>query len=244
MTLTGSAPCTDLDNQVHQTKVGADSAVADSPATLDVALLTRSMVNGDEAAYRTFYDRYFHRLSRYLLVVTRGDEDTTREVLQATLVRVVRHIKTFPDEAAFWNWLAVLARSALGDQGKRRRRYLAFLDRFTQHAQIEHSASHDDKLVWRSLLPPVAPAEATQKNYALIRSQPLPAAAVVLTQPFATDPRVDPLPIVAQIRTPTGGGQFREIDDDELLALAQPKPAALVRLGPHAAQLVVLNPAD
>ena len=141
MTIAVSAPCTDLDDPVHQTNVGADSAEAASPVPLDVALLTRSMVNGDEAAYRTFYDAYFNRLSRYLLVVTGGDEDATREALQATLVRVVRHIKIFPDEASFWNWLAVLARSALSDQGKRRRRYLAFLDRFTQHTRVEHSAA-------------------------------------------------------------------------------------------------------
>jgi hypothetical protein len=33
-------------------------------------------------------------LSRYLLVVTAGDEDKTHEALQSALVRVVRHIKS------------------------------------------------------------------------------------------------------------------------------------------------------
>ena len=101
------------------------------------------MAKGEEGAYRTFYDAYFHRLSRYLLVVTAGDEDATREALQGALVRVVRHIKRFQDEAVFWSWLTVLARSALSDQARKRGRYLAFLDRFTQHARVGLSISDD-----------------------------------------------------------------------------------------------------
>jgi len=103
------------------------------------------MVAGDEAAYRTFYDAYVDRLSRYLLVVAAGNEDAMREALQATLVRVVRHIKVFPGEAEFWSWLTVLARSALTDQTRKRRRYLAFLDRFTQHARVQREAANDSQ---------------------------------------------------------------------------------------------------
>ena len=36
------------------------------------------MVAGDETAYRTFHEIYFPRLSRYLLVVTHGNEDAAR----------------------------------------------------------------------------------------------------------------------------------------------------------------------
>ena len=88
-------------------------------------------------AYRTFYDAYYPRLWRYLLVVTSGNEEASSEALQSALVRVVRHIKAFPNETAFWGWLTVLARSALSDQSRGRRRYLAFLDRFTKHGQVQ-----------------------------------------------------------------------------------------------------------
>jgi RNA polymerase sigma factor (sigma-70 family) len=126
---------------------------ADDPATtdrdardpLDVAALTRKLVAGDESAYRIFYDAYFDRLSRYLLVVTVGNEDAAREALQETFRRVVRHIRVFSDEAIFWSWLTVLARSARSDESRKRRRYLAFLDRFTQHTTIEHAAVVDDR---------------------------------------------------------------------------------------------------
>jgi len=125
---------------------------ADGPApgdretrdVLDVAALTRQLVAGDESAYRIFHDAYFDRLSRYLLVVTAGNEDAAREALQETFRRVVRHIRGFSDEAAFWSWLTVLARSARSDESRKRRRYLAFLDRFTQHTTIEHAVVVDD----------------------------------------------------------------------------------------------------
>jgi RNA polymerase sigma-70 factor (ECF subfamily) len=78
-------------------------------------------------------------LWRYLLVVSAGDEQASREALQSALVRVVRHIRVFPDDASFWGWLTVLARTSLSDQNRGRRRYLAFLDRFTRHAEVEQS---------------------------------------------------------------------------------------------------------
>ena len=98
------------------------------------------MVQGDEAAYRAFYDAYYDRLRRYLLVVTAGDEDATREALQSALLRLVRHIKVFPDETTFWGWLTVLARTAFIDQTRRRKRYWSFLERFTRHTAIQSSS--------------------------------------------------------------------------------------------------------
>jgi len=109
----------------------------------DIATLTRAMAGGDETAYRIFYDAYFNRLLRYLLVVTGGNEETSREALQLALVRVVRHIKPFAAEEKFWSWLTVLARSALADEGRKRRRYFAFLERFTRQQESAPVALND-----------------------------------------------------------------------------------------------------
>jgi RNA polymerase sigma-70 factor (ECF subfamily) len=121
----------------------ATPAAEEPPEPLDVAVLTCRMAAGDELAYRTFYDAYFNRLSRYLLVVTAGDEDAAREALQSALVRVVRYVKVFPNDAVFWSWLTVLARSTLSDQTRKRRRYLAFLDRLAWHARAEQTVPSD-----------------------------------------------------------------------------------------------------
>ncbi len=99
--------------------------------------LTCRMTEGDEQAYRTFYDAYYPRLWRYLVVITEGNEDAATEALQSTLLRVVRYVKIFPDEASFWGWLTLLARTALSDQRRGLRRYLAFLDRFTRHTRVQ-----------------------------------------------------------------------------------------------------------
>ena len=95
-------------------------------------------------AYRVFYDEYYDRLRRYLLVVTSGNEEATREALQAALVRVVKHIRRFSTETEFWGWLTVLARSALFDQSRKRKRYWSLLERFTRHSEIDQVADTAD----------------------------------------------------------------------------------------------------
>ena len=94
-------------------------------------------------AWRTFYNAYFDRLWRYLLVVAGGREDTAREALQSAIVRVARYIKVFPDEHVFWSWLTVLARTAFADETKKHRRYFSFLDRFTGHLDIQLDGAND-----------------------------------------------------------------------------------------------------
>jgi len=96
----------------------------------DTAVLTRAMVRGNETAWRQFHDLYAGRLYRYLLVLARGSEDAAGEALQATFVRVARHIRRFDSEDVFWSWLTTLARSAAVDESRKRRRFTDFLTRW------------------------------------------------------------------------------------------------------------------
>ena len=73
----------------------------------------------------------------------------------------------------------------------------------------------------------------------LIETQPLRPDAMVSTQPF-TGQIVVSVPTVSVFATAETGDDLRVLTDDELLALA-PAPAALVRLGPHSAELVLAN---
>jgi len=111
--------------------------------SFDVADVTSRMVKGDEMAYRLFYDEYYGRLRRYLFVVTAGNEDTARDALQSALLRVVKHIRTFSNENEFWSWLTVLAKTALFDQTRKRKRYWSFLERFTRHTEVLQSIDTD-----------------------------------------------------------------------------------------------------
>jgi RNA polymerase sigma factor (sigma-70 family) len=116
----------------------------DRASSADVAALTGRMVRGDEAAWREFYELYFNRLLRYLLVLTRGHEEAAREAVQLTLLRVVKHVRQFDSEAAFWSWLTVLARSSAVDEQRKRTRYLAALDRFLHRNEIDGSTVDAD----------------------------------------------------------------------------------------------------
>ena len=94
--------------------------------------------------------------------------------------------------------------------------------------------------------PPVgSPALAekiARQSYELVRTQPLPAGAIVSTRSFPTAGFTASVPNFTEIAT-VGGG-FRLINDDELLALLADKPAVLIRTGPHSEELVFANPED
>jgi hypothetical protein len=103
-------------------------------------------------------------------------------------------------------------------------------------------------LVWQNRLPISATmppvAKAGGRSYQLIRTEPLPVNAMVTTHPLAAGQLVASAVPVAVIETKTSRVGFRMIGDDELLTLITPRPAALVRLGPHSEQLVFANPDD
>jgi RNA polymerase sigma-70 factor (ECF subfamily) len=122
-----------------------ENAPASRPraAAPDIAMLTRALARGDEAAFREFYELYFDRLLRYLLVVTGGNETAAREGLASALVRVARHVKPFDAEEKFWSWLTVVARTALADESKKQRRWFAFLEKFSRHAETENDFGGD-----------------------------------------------------------------------------------------------------
>jgi len=119
--------------------VGVLPGTVNPGSAFDVADVTSRMAKGDEMAYRLFYDEYYDRLRRYLLVVTAGHEDAARDALQSALLRVVKHIRIFSNENEFWCWLTVLAKTAFFDQARKKKRYWSFLERFTRHAEIEQS---------------------------------------------------------------------------------------------------------
>ena len=98
-------------------------------------------------------------------------------------------------------------------------------------------------LVWHPLLPGRGPAASPAKPYALVRTHPLRPAAWVQTKPFPASSILVSERTKNIVLTANAGMRVRELNDDELLALV-PKPAALVRFGPHSAELVFVNAAD
>jgi cytoskeletal protein RodZ len=76
----------------------------------------------------------------------------------------------------------------------------------------------------------------------LVRTQPLPADAVISTRKFSDAQFATSASAVVEVVT-TGSG-FRLINDNELLALLADKPAVLIRTGPNSEMLVFANLED
>jgi len=83
--------------------------------------------------------------------------------------------------------------------------------------------------------------KSTPESYKLVLTQPLPEDELITTRQSSVQ-LVASTPDVAQISTFSGG--FRQINDNELLALLSGKPAILIRTGPHSEELVFANPKD
>jgi hypothetical protein len=99
-------------------------------------------------------------------------------------------------------------------------------------------------LFWRSPVPrAVVPGKAS-RAYAVVRSRPLPLAALVSTQPLAASRIVISSRNAEVVQTASMSVRLHELNDSELLALLGPKPAALVRRAPHSAELVFVNQKD
>lgn len=99
-------------------------------------------------------------------------------------------------------------------------------------------------LAWRLGSPVKEIAAHRAPAYATVQTESLPARAIVHTQRFEPGYIVASTASVDVIHTTAASGRFQTIGDDELLALANPRPAALVRRGPHSAELIFTDADD
>ena len=97
--------------------------------------------------------------------------------------------------------------------------------------------------VWNALRP-TSSVHVIQPALHIVSSQPLAASMVVRSKSggvvaVSSSPTTFELVQTGSILDP-----FKEITDEQLLALVRGRPAALVRQGPHQAELLFLNPED
>ncbi len=95
--------------------------------------LVRSWKAGDTAAGRALFERYFKSLRRFFRSKG-GDDETTDDLIQRTLLAVVERSPTLADDANFGAYLFTVARHELFALYKKRRRVT---DAFDSHV---HSA--------------------------------------------------------------------------------------------------------
>lgn len=98
-------------------------------------------------------------------------------------------------------------------------------------------------MVWRAWFPTPS-IHRIRPSLHLVTSQPLPASMIVQTRRGNIAVVSSSSKMLLVIESGTIKDPFQEIDDDQLLALAGDRPAALVRQGPHQAELIFVRPED
>lgn len=98
--------------------------------------------------------------------------------------------------------------------------------------------------VWRFARQDRALTPSEPAGCEIVQTRPLPPAAVVHTEPLLPAQIATTTAFASIVTTTPGSGRVRYINDEELLALVAPRPAVLVRIGPHAQELIFVDRLD
>lgn len=93
----------------------------DADLSTDKALIRR-MLAGEERAFNTFFQSYFPRVYRFALPRLGGDVEATKEVVQATMTKAIRHVADYRGEAAMFTWICQICRRQIVDYLRAHRR--------------------------------------------------------------------------------------------------------------------------
>lgn len=105
--------------------------------------LTLRMKRGDEDSWREFHERYFEFLVRYARHRGARGADV-EDLVQATYLRILRHVKPINAWDGLEGWLRCLMRCEIIDQGRKGARRIAFMEKFA-HWQEERRAGSGDE---------------------------------------------------------------------------------------------------
>ena len=86
--------------------------------------LTTAIASGDTEAFGRFYDAWFDRVLIEARRVTSRDESFCLDIVQDTMMKVIKSLKPLPNEAALFNWMRLVVRSCAYDRLRRDARRL------------------------------------------------------------------------------------------------------------------------
>lgn len=84
--------------------------------------LVQQMLAGEERAFSEFFTTYFPRIFRFALPRLNRDQDTAKDVVQATLVKAMRKLGDYRGDAAMFTWLCQICRREIADHVRSQRR--------------------------------------------------------------------------------------------------------------------------
>jgi len=111
--------------------------------------LTAAIASGDTEAFGVFYEQWFDHILLEARLASRRDEQFCLDLVQDTMMRVIRSMKTFDHEDGLRRWLRVVVQTCCIDlfraESRRRRREHSHQS-LAGHA--EYFNEHDERLVW------------------------------------------------------------------------------------------------
>lgn len=96
----------------------------------DEAVWARAAQAGDQAAFGHLYGRYARMVHGVLLAYVSFGE--AEDLVQDVFVTALKRLETLREAGAVGAWLATIARNLAHDQRRRRRPWVALMDRFSQ----------------------------------------------------------------------------------------------------------------
>jgi len=141
----------------------------------DIQALTVAVRRCDAEAFSRFYDLYSFRLYRFLLVLTRGDDNAAREVCQAVFIKLAKRFEVFDEERALWAWLSALAKNAFIDhyRAEQRRNRLVSLEELPPGFASEADSANQFSELLRQALAALPPEERELIQAAYVDERPL-----------------------------------------------------------------------
>jgi RNA polymerase sigma factor (sigma-70 family) len=92
--------------------------------------ITRRIKSGDQDAFEIYYEHAFMIMYRQIQKLIGSDEQTTLDILQTAMFKVIRCIKPLPDESAVNAWSSAVAKSVAYDWLRNNARKLEFVSDF------------------------------------------------------------------------------------------------------------------
>lgn len=122
MASTSSIPLLIREQTARPNVEASSGPSAAGAADAEARHLAFAIARGDEAAFRTLYDRYHARLFRLALVLSRGEESLAQDAVQSTFITAARKLHRAESEEHLWNWLARITRQQLARIWRNRQR--------------------------------------------------------------------------------------------------------------------------
>ena len=115
--------------------------------------ITVKIANGDTDAFAVYYERFFDLMFVEAKRITNRDESTCLDIVQDSMLKVIRTIKKIDDEKRLAGWSRAVVKSSAYDwlrQNQRDQKHLAKISAVNsdRNGAIDDKLTHQARLLW------------------------------------------------------------------------------------------------